>query len=186
MLIKNFGHLWQRRFISIGTGGKRSHLKGTRAGQTVDFREQIGVYILYTPQLIPIYVGQAGKGRADLFTRINNHQRDHLEQRWTHFSWFGLREVRDSELLPLDDAEETSAKKSNLLNEFEAILLTVLEPTLTTLNKQAGKWMEVREYRQLIDVDLEEVTQYEIFNKIDDLEKTIIALGKRRSGGRKK
>lgn len=168
MLIQNYGHLWERRFISLGIGRQKGHLKGCRATDTVDFREQIGVYVLYSPLLMPIYVGQAGNGQATLFSRLSRHTKDHLKKRWLYFSWFGLRAIEaNGKLSPLPkNSRVTQATKESLLNEFEAILMTVLEPTL---NKQGPRWIQVHEYQQVIDNDLAEVTGYELIDRVEDL-----------------
>lgn len=75
-IIKNFGFLWERKYIYRGTGGagKAGHLKGEARGKPVaDFGEQIGVYVLYDRNQSIVYVGQAGNGNATLFTRLKNH-----------------------------------------------------------------------------------------------------------------
>ena len=64
LAIKNYGLLWERKYMHIGWGGKAGHLKGNTRNSAVDFRNQRGVYILYNNLKNPIYVGQAGKGRS--------------------------------------------------------------------------------------------------------------------------
>ncbi len=76
MLIKNFGHLWERKFT------------------------------------------------------------DHLWNRWQSFSWYGICGVNQNGSLSAYDRQCQEDSKSNgkgLLGEFEAILITALEPKL---NKQ--------------------------------------------------
>jgi hypothetical protein len=47
-IIKNYGFLWDRSYVYRGAGKSPGHLKGTAAGcSDADFREQIGVYVLY-------------------------------------------------------------------------------------------------------------------------------------------
>ncbi|WP_435626701.1 hypothetical protein [Candidatus Ferrigenium straubiae] len=64
MLIRNFGHLWERRYVFWGHGGVKGHLRGYRTPTDVgsDFRTQIGIYILFDKNYVPVYVGQTGKG----------------------------------------------------------------------------------------------------------------------------
>lgn len=67
MLIRNFGHFWERKYINNGGGRKPGHLRGyVSAKRQADFREQIGIYVLYDKDLLPMYVGQAGMGNASM------------------------------------------------------------------------------------------------------------------------
>ena len=87
MLIHNFGHHWERKYINYGRPGARGHghLKGYITKQQVDFREQIGIYVLFDNNLAPVYVGQVGNGNRGLLARLNQHETDHLWNRWDHF-----------------------------------------------------------------------------------------------------
>lgn len=54
MLIQNYGHLWERKYINFGRAGAKGRLcgsKGRRNQPDVDFEEQIGIYILHDPNL---------------------------------------------------------------------------------------------------------------------------------------
>ena len=47
-MIRNYGLLWQRKYVHLGAGSNKGTLLGTKPGVgEVDFREQIGVYVLY-------------------------------------------------------------------------------------------------------------------------------------------
>jgi hypothetical protein len=70
----------------------RGALEGFRSRRVVDFRDQIGVYVLYDENRPPVFVGLAG-GRARLFRRLRHHRNDRLALRWQYFSWFGLLRV---------------------------------------------------------------------------------------------
>jgi len=125
MLIRNFGHLWERKFINYGTGGpgNRGHLKGYNGKEEVDFREQIGIYVLFDKDFVPVYIWQAGRGHRRLFDRLNEHETDDLWNRWDHFSWFGFRRVnKKSRTLSRFDSvtKRFSTKGSLLLNEAKA------------------------------------------------------------------
>lgn len=62
-IIKNYGFLWERKHFFRGVGRDKGHLRGWAKGnkdQLVDFKEQIGVYVLYDTNQNIVYVGQAG------------------------------------------------------------------------------------------------------------------------------
>ena len=40
-----------------------------------------------------VYIGQAGGQGNGLFDRLTQHTTDRLAERWSRFSWFGLRRV---------------------------------------------------------------------------------------------
>jgi hypothetical protein len=174
MLIRNFGHLWERKFINFGTGGRgnRGHLKGYNGPLKADFRDQIGIYVLYDKDFLPVYIGQAGRGKAGLLRRLNQHETDHLWSRWEYFSWFGFRRVNKNEgLSAFDEVEKVfRAKGSLLLNEVEGVLITALEPKL---NKQGPRWKDVKEYFQTRDDRMEEATVGDLMEKLDGLEKRL-------------
>jgi hypothetical protein len=78
-----------------------------RPSEPVDFREQQGVYCLYDDNFRLVYLGQAG-GKNDQrhFIRLRQHREDFVSERWTRFSWFGVRQVLNTGNLK---AEKTSA-----------------------------------------------------------------------------
>lgn len=95
-IIKNYGFLWERKYIYRGSGGdgNAGHLRGkVKNSQEADFRDQIGVYVLYDRNQHIVYVGQAGNGNASLFTRLKNHMDGDLWNRWEYFTWIGFRDV---------------------------------------------------------------------------------------------
>ena len=98
MLIQNYGLFWRRAWIHWGRGNSAGHLKGTRVSakteDPVDFRNQQGVYCLHDESFRLVYVGQAGgKNTQRLFIRLKQHREDAISERWTKFSWFGVRKV---------------------------------------------------------------------------------------------
>lgn len=131
----------------------KGHLKGYssrgKLREIVDFRPQIGVYVLFTENREVIYVGQVGVSeKRTLFGRLRRHKRDHLRGRWSHFSWFGLKDV-DLNTRELKSFEKTANEgPGDVLNEIEAILIHLLEPRL---NLQRGRWNITREYFQCIE-----------------------------------
>jgi hypothetical protein len=157
MLINNYGLFWQRADIHWGTQGNSknpAHLKGVPAknitSEPVDFAEQQGVYALYDDAFGLVYVGQAGANdQQRLLGRLRNHRSDQLADRWTKFSWFGVRPVnpKSRDLR----AEKTAAhpEMGDVLNHIEAIIIAVAEPRH---NRQGGRFGDqVEQYRQYRD-----------------------------------
>ena len=160
-IIKNYGFLWERKNIYRGTGGdgNAGHLAGKTSGKPeADFREQIGVYVLYDRNQNIVYVGQAGNGNATLFTRLKNHMDGALWNRWEYFTWVGFRDVNSNGLLSNQqnvDSVVSGFKYSDALNEIEGILIEVIEPKL---NKQSGRLKSATEYFQVTDERITEVS----------------------------
>ena len=123
-VIKNYGLMWNQDAVVWGRGGRRGALEGQRKGQIIDFREQIGVYILYDEGRHPIYVGQAGQGNARLFNRLRSHKGGHLADRWRYFSWFGLLTVnKNKQLSGWDDkGKRVTGTIGSTLDEIEGVL----------------------------------------------------------------
>lgn len=152
-MIRNYGLFWQRAWVHFEAGGNAGHLKGVLAGaktsEPIDFRRQQGVYCLYDDNFRLVYVGQAGgKNDQRLFDRIKQHREDAVSDRWTRFSWFGVRDVlRSGEL----KAEKMAAhpEVGDVLNHIEAILIAASEPIH---NRQAGRFGDaVKQYLQWRD-----------------------------------
>jgi hypothetical protein len=153
MLIQNYGLFWLRSDVYWGKQNSEGHLKGVWAKEVtskpVDFRSQQGVYVLYDDAFHLVYVGQAGANdNQRLFVRLRQHTRELLTQRWSRFSWFGVRWVKlDGEL-----AAETAAVHANMgdvLNHIEGILISAAEPPH---NRQGGRFgSDVRQYLQFRD-----------------------------------
>ncbi len=173
-IIKNYGFLWDRDFVYRGAGNNAGHLKGTAAGVTVaDFREQIGVYVLYDSAQRIVYVGQAGNGNATLFTRIKNHMDGPMWNRWQYFSWVGFKDVNAGGSLSAQQSVESGVsgfKYSDALNELEGILIEIIEPKL---NKQSGRLKSAREYYQYRDDRLNEVTAADVLEELQSLRREI-------------
>lgn|ERR1700683_505776 len=150
LLVQNYGLFWTKNKVFWGRGQNRGHLRGVRAGkrtgQPVDFREQQGVYVLYDDNFRLIYVGRAGSSENDrLFKRLRHHLRDKLADRWTRFSWFGIRRVLKSS--PLSAVViRTSVAPRVVLNQVEAILISSTEPPLNLQGGRFGK--DVKRYLQ--------------------------------------
>jgi hypothetical protein len=147
-VIKNYGLMWRRDAVHWGRGSNRGTLSGRRSGKIIDFRGQIGVYVLYDETRRPVYVGQAGQGNARLFNRLSTHTRDGLALRWQYFSWFGLLPVNRSGGLSGWDAPDKGVRGTlrSTLNEIEGVLIAATEPAF---NKQGAKFKGITRYRQV-------------------------------------
>ena len=154
MLIHNYGLFWRRQFVHWGYPGNLGHLKGVRAvsEEPVDFRFQQGVYCLYNESFSLVYVGQAGGGRSQrLFDRLKQHRDDSLAERWSKFSWFGVREISEDGGELSSEMEEASIPINLILNHIEAILIAAAEPVQNLQRGRFGK--EVVHYRQYRDLE---------------------------------
>ena len=122
-----------------------------RDPKVVEFKDQIGVYVLYTADREVIYVGQSGAGTQRLLVRLRVHTRDHLRDRWEYFSWFGLRQHKVTDC-DLSDKQKPDSKfagtNSDALDELESVLIQLFEPRL---NRQGSKWKDTQEFRQWDD-----------------------------------
>ena len=139
MLIRNYGLFWLRDRVHWGARRNQGHLKGMlstkRTSKVVDFRYQQGVYALYDDGFSLVYVGQAGMGNNGLLSRLRQHRTDHLSERWSRFSWFGVHVVNDSGELE-EDRKPSQPTLNLILNHIEGILIAVSEPPH---NRQGGR-----------------------------------------------
>jgi hypothetical protein len=190
LAIRNYGHFWNRDYVDWGRRGAAGRMEGyvvqDRRPFIVDFRDQIGVYILFTSTREAVYVGQAGMGDHRLFIRLKQHTRDHLRDRWQNFSWFGMREVNQRGDLSEHQKPESRCLGTNrdALSEVEAVLLQLFEPRL---NKQGPRWGEgTTEFLQYVPWEWDEnrvapLTPSETFlsEKIDQTQSDLNKLLKR-------
>lgn len=152
MSIKNFGLMWQRSSVAwTGVRGNAGHLSGfgpighpKKKQHDADFREQIGVYILYQGDKV-VYVGQAGSGGQTLYKRLKDHTVDHLADRWDRFSWFGVKNVNLDGNLSAARGQGRHISPEEMLNLLEGLLINVVEPSL---NKQGARWPGIDQYYQ--------------------------------------
>lgn len=170
-IISSIGLFWQKDDVFWGTQKNPGKLLGlpqnSKKDDPVDFRDQIGIYILYA-DFDPVYVGQAGKNKTDqrLLTRLRNHLSDDLTGRWNKFSWFGLLSVNktDNKLQKeLDAIQRTDLAEG--LDQLEGILIYAMEPTLNSQNGRLGN--STKRYLQIRDPRLG-LTQDEMIKSIYD------------------
>ena len=131
--------------------GRQSH-----GAATVDFAEQVGVYLLHDRDRV-IYVGRAADG---MFARLRAHTWDRLGGRWDRFSWFGLKAVKEDG--NLSDAE-VPWSHTVVIETMEALLIESLEPPL---NRKRGDNFAAVEYLQVEDPDLELAKRKAILEEI--------------------
>jgi hypothetical protein len=178
-LIPNFGHFWKRQYIQLGGRGKRGHLKGYAGTRTVDFRDQIAVYILYDKNFVPVYVGQAGRGRRRLLARLNDHDVDHLFVSWEYFSWFGFLQVRRDNTLEQTYPRLRKVSFPMTRDHIEGLVITAIGPRM---NRQGARWNAKTwgsgEYFQVLDEELDVLNRGHL-NDIRDELKSEIRLLKR-------
>jgi len=161
--IQNYGLFWSRDKVNWGSRGKGN--SGTLYGyhhdskKRVDFRHQAGVYILYEGDNIAsrrvVYTGQAGGKNDPLLVRLRHHLDDHLWNRWSMFSWFGVYKVgRANELIHTRIDKQFSSTHADVLDHLEGVLITLLEPAL---NKRGANWGGATQYFQALDNEESEV-----------------------------
>lgn len=154
-MIKNYGLFWKRVGVYFGDPGpnKSMRLFGeisiNREKHTVDFTKQIGIYCLYDDNFSLLYAGKAGGGKNTILHRLRDHIGDDLAERWSMFSWFGLRPVaeRNGEYV-LDKIDREGWNESFLMSSLEGVLLLGAEPPL---NRQGAKFNGGRKYSQVWD-----------------------------------
>jgi hypothetical protein len=153
--LRAFGMFWQRDFVVWSAAPKLLGRQSEGAAE-VDFREQVGVYLLHDRDRV-IYVGRA----ADtLFARLKAHTTDRLGGRWDRFSWFGLRPVNEDGSL----GEPASAWTHSIVIEtLEALLIESLEPPL---NRKRGDNFSGAEYLQVLDPDIENRRMKQAFDEL--------------------
>lgn len=80
-MIKTYGLFWKAGDVFWGRQNRSGTLLGarskTRNAVPVDFREQRGIYALYSAYDL-VYVGQTGAGDRRLLKRLKDHLEDHL------------------------------------------------------------------------------------------------------------
>ncbi len=163
-IIQSYGLRWEESYVYWGKGQQAGSLLGVparaRSSPAIDFRGQIGIYVLYSNHN-PIYIGQTGSGQQKLLRRLKKHTRDTLAGRWDKFSWFGLRSVLANGNLSAETMRAT-ASVAKALDHIEAVLIAATEPAL---NKQGGRFKGGVKYLQVRDKRLG-LTDTEILHKL--------------------
>ena len=72
-----------------------------------------------------------------------------MRDRWTAFSWFGFLDVgADGHLIERENRAVPEHAHTDALNQFEAILLQIIEPRLA---KKGPSWNGTTEYFQFVE-----------------------------------
>lgn len=152
-LIKTVGFFWRPDDVFWGRPKNPGRLLGKPAAQKkakpVDFREQSGIYVLYSDYHI-VYVGQTGKGGQNLFVRLRQHRFDDLAGRWNQFSWFGVRRALKGGELSKKSAQFHPSLVTTL-DHVEGVLIHAAEPPRNGQKGRFGKsvirYLQVRDER---------------------------------------
>lgn len=147
--LRAFGMFWRRDKVMWGGGARRLLGRQGSGANSVDFADQVGVYLLHDRDRV-IYVGRADD---TLLARLFFHTKDRLEGRWDRFSWFGLKGVNDQGVL--SEASPAWTHKV-VVDTMEALLIEALEPPL---NRKRGDGLAAVEYQQAEDPHLEKAQQ---------------------------
>jgi hypothetical protein len=176
-LIKNFGLRWERKFVNWGAGSVRGHLNGIKRGnkkRVVDFRKQIGIYVLQDVNFDPVYIGQVGRGEnKSLLSRLKNHRSGDLSGRWHYFSWFGFKRANpgNGRLSNYDKVKKQfRASGRVLLDQFEGLLIAVAEPRF---NRQGARWAGTEQYMQQVDDRVRDMTVDDLFEHQERLAESV-------------
>ena len=155
--IHAFGLFWHTEEIDWFPGrGKRDafRLLGRQGKyatklRIADFREQLGLYILYG-NYGPHYAGLTE--RQSLGKRLKDHLLDEHGGKWDRFSWFGFRQVlkrrnRDGlHLLKEQLPKRTSIDPNTAIKEMKALLIKAM--ALTNISESrfanAEEWFQVK------------------------------------------
>lgn len=150
-LVKTVGFFWKADDVYWGKPKNRGSLLGkpssAKKDEPIDFREQAGIYVLYSDYKI-VYVGQTGKGNQSLLVRLRQHRVDDLAGRWNQFSWFGVRRVLKSGGLSKKNAAFHPTLET-MLDHVEAVLIHAAEPPRNGQNGRCGQ--DVKRYLQVRD-----------------------------------
>ncbi len=121
-------------------------LREGRENWPVDFRHQVGIYCLYDDAFNLLYVGKA-TGKTGLFNRLNRHTTGNMAERWSKFSWFGLRDVNwDTETPTLLEFEGVG-DQNMVARALEGVLILGGEPKLNRQGASFGRTFKFDQFR---------------------------------------
>ena len=111
--------------------------------------------------------------------RLRQHSQGPMRDRWTHFSWFGLRDVNGTNReLSRQQTPESNCRATNAeaLDEIESILLQLLEPRLNKRGPTCGDGTE--EYFQYVEQEFGDATSanpemQELHDKLDAIQQQL-------------
>jgi hypothetical protein len=158
-LIQAYGLFWRRDEINWNPGqgkrydwrlyGRRGANRGTL--QVADFRDQLGIYILYG-DYGPYYVGLTRK--KGLGRRLKDHTIDKHKNSWDRFSWFGFCKVLKSRnaygVRELGRMPSTKpASLDSMIKDIEALLImSMAVRNVNHMNfEKAEEWTQIKEHQ---------------------------------------
>lgn len=153
-----FGMFWRRDEVDWEQRGQTLLGAQLKAAQSINFSDQVGVYILYSGDRV-IYVGRITEPR--LGPRLWDHTRDRLAGRWDRFSWFGVRAVADDGSLGQVPAGNFAV--AMLVATMEALLIEGLEPPQ---NRRRGDGFNATEFIQTTDPQVERRRAQRFFQRL--------------------
>lgn len=153
-----FGMFWRRVEVDWKVRGQTLLGAQLKAAQSINFADQVGVYILYSGDRV-IYVGRITEPR--LGPRLWDHTRDRLTGRWDRFSWFGVRSVAEDGSLGQVPAGNFSV--GMLVATMEALLIEGLEPPQ---NRRRGDGFNATEFIQAPDPQVEHRRAQRYFQRL--------------------
>ena len=157
ILIQSIGMFWERSNVFWK---QNPDLFGqqTVGAEIVNFKEQIGIYLLYDRDRI-LYVGRSTK--RPISQRLFEHTKDRLSGRWDRFSWFGIRGVgpRGGLLAP----PKFEFSQESLATTLESLLIEAMEPAL---NRRRGDQIGDKEYFQVRDPEIENREKQEMLQAL--------------------
>jgi hypothetical protein len=137
-----YGELWRKDLVDWrGKKGKARHflLPGKVGKEDIEMSDQVGVYILYDDNHVPIYIGQAGgrewkkrkgEGGNRLFWRLRSHALGAYADRWKYFSWFGLKTINKNG--GLRKFKRRGANLTQIIDALEAAMIAASDPRLNS------------------------------------------------------
>lgn len=135
-IVKNIGYMWRRKYVNWQSGRDLIGKPDGFQGESINFADQSGIYVLYDRNLQPIYLGQAGKGESKgLYDRLRDHTEDDLFCAWERFSWFGFYSKEVLKAGAFEKEYEINTDINELMNVVESMLIRVSKPAF---NKSTG------------------------------------------------
>ena len=123
-MIEAYGRFWLRDRVNWKSNVELLGNQGEHS-QNVNFSEEVGIYLLHRGYEI-VYVGQTVK--QNLGTRLLQHTKDSLVDRWDKFSWFGFYPVNENNGKLKMSMEKTKNDITYLADTLESILIECIEP----------------------------------------------------------
>ena len=178
-MITHYGLFWSERDVFWGRQKVPGEMRGKlnrRQKKSVNYREYVGLYCLYGDNEL-LYIGEAGLGtKSDLMTRLKQHRKGPMADRWDRFSWFGCerKSLRDQ-----TDIE-------NAFRQLEAVTIAIINPGF---NKQSGTFKGAKQVFQAPHNDSVgnlETRLSRIEEKLEELIKVEVNKSKRKSASEKR